>query len=118
MSDERQFVDSKGVPAPSNCPLPYNNPFLFVIPTGANPDFLQRRKPGVAEGRDLRCAIRMPQIHRSAPLSPLSSRGNRTHRTLISEHEELAASKNPKQQFHSRFSSICTSSAHRRRPQY
>jgi PHP domain len=76
------------------------------------------RKSGGAEGRDPRCAIRMPHIYRSAPLSPLSTRGNRTHRTLISEHEELAASKNPRQQFHSRFSSICTSSAHRRRPQY
>jgi hypothetical protein len=69
MSAKRQVVDSKGVPAPSNCFLPFNNPFLFVIPTGANPDFLQRRKSGVAEGRDLRCAIRMPHIYRSAPLS-------------------------------------------------
>jgi hypothetical protein len=60
MSDKRQVVDSKGVPAPSNCFRPFNNPFLFVIPTEANPDFLQRRKSGVAEGRDLRCAIRMP----------------------------------------------------------
>jgi hypothetical protein len=118
MSDERQFVDSKGVSSPSNCPLPFNNLLLFVIPTGANPDFLQRRKSGVAEGRDPQCAIRVPHIYRSAPLSPLSTPGNRTHRTLISEHEELAASRNPKQQFHSRFSSICTSSAHRRRPQY
>jgi hypothetical protein len=74
------------------------------------------RKSGVAEGRDLRCAIRMPHLFRSTITFSFVISGKPTDRTLISQHEELATSKNPRQQFHSRFSSICTSSAHRHRP--
>jgi hypothetical protein len=76
------------------------------------------RKSGVAEGRDLQCAIRMPHLFRSAPPFPLSSRGSRSHRALLSEHKELATSKNPRQQLRSGFSSICTSSAHQLAPRY
>ena len=39
------------------------------------------RKSGVAEGRDLQCAIRMPHIHRSAPLFPFFHLGE-TGRTV------------------------------------
>src|ERR1700753_919925 len=49
---------------------PFSNPLLFVIPTGAK------------RGRDLRCAIRVPQIDRgTTPLSPLLSRESRPFRT-------------------------------------
>jgi hypothetical protein len=65
----------KAFPAPSNCPLPFNNPHLFVIPTGG-------------EGSAVR--------HSETPNSPFrTTRGNRMHRTPMSKHEELATSKNP-----------------------
>jgi PHP domain len=50
-----EAAKAKGVkrPAPNNCPLPFNNPLLFVIPTGANPDFLPR-----STGQGRVCAFR------------------------------------------------------------
>ena len=131
---------------------PFNNPLLFVIPTGAErrggicsapfgcPTFTVlhhsllchltgKSRPAATalsfpqpspilssrpERRDLRCALRMPHLFRST--TPLSSRGSRTHRILISQHEQPATSKNPTQQFRSPFSSICTTSAHHPHP--
>jgi hypothetical protein len=90
MSGSQRPLCLNNRPFPWQRPSPLSNPLLFVIPTGANPDFLPRsarqshvcafllrerrmksanatntyRKSGVAKGRDLRCAIRVPLIYR------------------------------------------------------
>ena len=53
-------LSSSNTPFLQQQPFPYNYPLLFVIPTGATcPAAVE------AEGRDLRCAIRVPRSYRS-----------------------------------------------------
>jgi hypothetical protein len=75
----KPVVDGKGVPSPQQLP----SPLATVLSLSTTLSFLSSRLPRRAVGakptcpgvpwRDLRCAIRVPQIYRSTTTIPLSS---------------------------------------------
>jgi hypothetical protein len=111
-------VDAKDVPSPNNCPILWQRSFPFQQPSPfchPDPDFLlhcsrrrprmwfsskrttrSRPKPIISTGnpgkpRDLRCAIRVPQIYRSTTTFSLSSWRRTRPPPALSPHFSLTS---------------------------